>query len=101
MPPISFSMRMKFGSPAATLRRTKSLSSIHEAIQAFDEVLASLGGEPVRVGNMPKPSRVVGDVPPKPISTHVVVDRNAHSGKLSHRPSAADQVQRSRSRAVR
>ena len=60
----------------------KVLSTIHGVIQDVDEIVTSVGSEPVSVGNSPESSRVVADVPSKPLCTELVVDWNTHSGKL-------------------
>ena len=62
-------------------------------IQDVDEIVTSLGSEPVSVGNSPESSRVVADVPSKPLSTELVVDWDTHAGKLS------DVVERSTGRS--
>jgi len=61
----------------------KVLSSIHGVIQDVDEIVTRLGSELVSVGNSPESSRVVADIPSKPISTELVVDGDTHPGKLS------------------
>jgi hypothetical protein len=57
-------------------------SSVHRVIQAFEELTASVPIESVDFGNDPHSSWVIGDLPPQQRSTHIIVNRNTHSGKL-------------------